>query len=312
MAQITAKWPGSLSVVQEFEEKFTKEGFPMDISILLKNLIVFTTNQSRYRGLNKISAAKIQKGWDDAKIGMEFAVNFLRSNVNIESPSLLSSNWLAVVVAVYGKCYNYELNSLQASQLRRWGLIANAKGRFSRGSSESLLNEDLSALKNSPDVSSLLQLLERQIGRLKFVHSDLVGANSQSAYFKSMFLAFQSDGAVDWNTSLQISLKHSGNKHQLQFHHIFPRVELNRKGIERRKVNDICNLAFIGGQTNRRLGKKMPADYFANIIEKLGKQALESQCIPTEPSLWKLENYDDFLQSRRELIAERLNKLTND
>lgn len=87
---------------------------------------------------------------------------------------------------------------------------------------------------------------------------------------------------------------------------------MNRKGIEKRKVNDICNLAFIGGQTNRRLGKKLPEDYFANIIEKLGKQALESQCIPTEQSLWKLENYDDFLQSRRELIAERLNKLTND
>ena len=35
--------------------------------------------------------------------------------------------------------------------------------------------------------------------------------------------------------------------------------------------------------------------------------ALESQWIPTDPELWTLENYRDFLQARRELLAHDAN-----
>jgi hypothetical protein len=44
-----------------------------------------------------------------------------------------------------------------------------------------------------------------------------------------------------------------------------------------------------------------PAEWFA------GKDAayLELHCIPTKKSLWKLENYEAFIEARKALIAEK-------
>lgn len=309
LAQITAKWPGSLEIFQTFEEQYSDNGFPIDQAFLLKNLIVFITNQSRYRGINKISKEEIQEGWSKARVGMEFAIGFLRSNVKIDSPSLLSSNWIAVVVAVFGSRCNYTLTQEQEKELRQWVIAASIKGRFSRGSSETLLDQDLTALAKNTSVRSLFQLLDTQVGRREVLSSDLTNRNSRSSYFKSMYLAFRNDGAVDWHSSLNISWNSVGKKHQLQFHHIFPKAVLTEAGTEKQKINDICNLAFIDGQTNRRLGTQPPIEYFPEIIERLGESALRNQCIPIDKNLWRLENYEDFLEQRRELVTLRLNQL---
>ncbi|MGZ0175187.1 MAG: hypothetical protein ACKVHE_37320 [Planctomycetales bacterium] len=122
-----------------------------------------------------------------------------------------------------------------------------------------------------------------------------------------MFLAFREDGATDWTSNLTISLSHKGKQHKLQFHHIFPRAIL--KGHYRPViVNDIANLSFIGGKTNRKISAKAPGVYFPDVIEKQGPGSFASQCIPTDESLLTIETYPQFLAERRKLICERLNQ----
>jgi hypothetical protein len=36
-------------------------------------------------------------------------------------------------------------------------------------------------------------------------------------------------------------------------------------------------------------------------------KALELQCIPEDPDLWKVENYEKFLEERRQMLAKHLN-----
>ena len=121
-----------------------------------------------------------------------------------------------------------------------------------------------------------------------------------------MFLAFRDAGARDWKSNLAISLDHSGATHKLQFHHIFPKAVLKRRYTSR-EADDIANLAFIGGRTNRQILAKPPATYFAEYIVKAGHDAFASQCIPTDDSLLDVENYKRFLVERRRRISERLN-----
>ncbi len=122
-----------------------------------------------------------------------------------------------------------------------------------------------------------------------------------------MFLAFREDGAKDWKSNLSIAFDHSGAQHRLQFHHIFPQALL--KGTySSREADDIANLCFISGKTNRNISDKSPADYFPTLIESAGQSAFDSQCIPTDPRLLKTENYKEFLSARRKLIANRLNE----
>jgi hypothetical protein len=73
-----------------------------------------------------------------------------------------------------------------------------------------------------------------------------------------MFLAFRAAGAKDWRSNLAIALDPSGTQHRLQFHHIFPKAVL-KNACTTREADDIANLAFIGGTTNRAMSDKAPA-----------------------------------------------------
>jgi hypothetical protein len=98
------------------------------------------------------------------------------------------------------------------------------------------------------------------VGLLDIAPEELEGRSQRSALFKTMFLAFQQAGARDWQTQLAIALSHVGNAHQLQFHHIVPKALLKKSGYNTREIDDIANLAFIGGRANRRISDTSPAE----------------------------------------------------
>ncbi len=308
LAQITAKWPNSLRVFEEFRNSCREQGFDLDLGIHLKNLVSFVTRQSRFHLVSGLSREQLEKGWENAKEGMDFALNFLRSNTDIDSPALLSSPFIIIVIAYYGYAKEYNLLPEEAQLLRHWVLITNAKARYSRGSTETYLDQDLATIRRSGNISDLIQLLRTQVGRIEVQADDLENRNSRSAYFKTMLLAFRAQQATDWRDQLAISLKHQGSKHSLQFHHIFPQKVLKREGISKDKINDICNLSFISGRTNRAISANEPASYLPDIVLEQGIDVLTRQCIPTEESLWRVDAYDRFFHQRRKLVAARLNE----
>jgi len=306
LAQITAKWRHSLQTFQDFQKACAKTGFDLDLGLHLKNLMAFATGQSRFQIVGSLNVEKLQKAWKEACDGMEFALNFLRSNLGIDSPALLSSPFLLVVLAYFGHSRNYALSNDEARQLRYWALMANAKGRFSRGSSETILDQDLASIRQGGAVSELIDRLRLQFGRLDITAEELEGRNQRSALFKTMFLAFRAAGAKDWRSHLAIALDHSGVQHRLQFHHIFPKAVL-KTSFTAREADDIANLAFIGGKTNRAISDKAPAVYLPPLVDQLGEPAFAAQCIPVEASLLEVESYKAFLLERRKRIATALN-----
>jgi hypothetical protein len=307
LAQITAKWRGALKTFQSFQETCEKAGFDLDLGIHLKNLVAFATGQSRFLTVGSLPVDTLKQGWKECVLGMEFALNFLRSNVGIESPALLSSPFLVVTLGYYGHKRNYQIKPDEAKGLRHWVLVANAKGRYSRGSSETLLDQDLATLRQGGGADELLDRLRLQVGRLDIAPEELEGRNQRSALFKTMFLAFRAAGARDWQSNLAIALGHRGAQHRLQFHHIFPKAVL--KGCyTAREADDIANLAFIGGKTNREISGKAPSQYFPALIEKTEAAAFDSQCIPTDETLLGADAYKKFLAARRVTVSERLNE----
>jgi hypothetical protein len=306
LAQITAKWRGSLAVFQQFQEACATAGFDLELGVHLKNMVAFATGQSRFLTIGSLSLDQLESAWAASCDGMEFALNYLRSNLGIDSPTLLSSPFLLVTLAYLGHQRDYTISSEEAERLRYWILTANAKGRYSRGSSETLLDQDLAVVRSGGSVDDLIDRLRAQVGRLDITPEELVGRNQRSALFKTMFLAFRDDGARDWNTNLAIALDHSGAQHKLQFHHIFPKAVLAKAGRAAKEADDIANLAFIGGKTNRRISDTSPDVYIPKLVE-VGATSLAAQCIPTDQGLLDPNHYEAFLARRRALIADRLN-----
>jgi hypothetical protein len=306
LAQITAKWRNSLRTFEAFQQQCAKEGFDLELGLHLKNLIAFTTGQSRFLTVGGLRVEALQQGWDECCRGMEFALNFLKNNAAIDSPALLSSPFLLVTLAYLGHKRGYALSPEESERLRYWVLAANAKGRYSRGSSETILDQDLAVLRAGGGEQELVDRLRQQVGRLEIAAEELEGRNQRSALFKTMFLAFRAGGAKDWRSQVAIALDHSGSQHRLQFHHIFPKAVL-KSSFTSREADDIANLCFIGGKTNRQISDKPPAKYFPPMIEKSGLAAFTAQCIPADPELLETSDYKKFLQVRRASIAARLN-----
>lgn len=307
LAQMTSRWPNLLRQLEEFQEECEQSWFTIDLGQLVRAIVVFATQQCLFRSVSSTSVDKLKDGWEQAKEGLRFAINFLRTNAGIEDESLLSSPMFIHTLAAISRVKDNKLTGSERRALLHWLLVANARGRYSRGSTETLLNEDLAIIFRSANVAALLEVVKRQFGRLHVEPGDLAGRGVNSPLFSLAYLALKAGGARDWFSGLGLSLTHQGKLHFIQWHHVIPKSLLKARGYETGEINEIANMAFITGQTNRRISNKEATAYLSDIVAKQGDAALEDQCVPTDPDLWSTDRYREFLQLRRIALAERMN-----
>jgi len=303
LAQITSRWQNLLKELEAFQEECEKSWFTIDIGQLVRAIVVFSTNQCLFHSVGKIQVSALQKGWGDAKKGISFAINFLRTNLGIEDESLLSSPMFIHVIAAVGHVKQFNLTEVETQSLSHWVLVANARGHFSRGSTETLLNEDLAIIFRTGNIASLLEPIKRQFGRLHIEPSDLSKRGTNSPFFSLAYLALKDAGAVDWFSGLKLSLAHQGKLHYIQWHHIFPK-SLLKDMFEKEEINEIANMAFISQRANGSISNKMPAEY----LLELDKNRLRLQLVSQRKRLLELNSYRNFLKVRRRLLAIRMNQ----
>ena len=306
LAQVTARWRGSLAIFQKYSETCTEQGFRLDTGHHLRTAVSIASSQCKFKVVSSLKTDDIKDAWDVTKRSTDFALNFLKANCGITSPALLSSPLLVTALAYFANKRDFSISPEEAGELRRYLLIANAKGRYSRASSESVLDQDLGILRDGGGVSILFERLISQVGRIDIQPGDLLGRNQRSSLFKMMFIAFKSKGAQDWKTSVEISLDHGGQQDSLQFHHIFPKAFL-KGAVPSREIDDLANLAFISATTNNWIRAKSPATYIPQFVSDHGTAMFDNQCIPLDGNLLSRESYNEFLAERRARIARELN-----
>jgi hypothetical protein len=120
-----------------------------------------------------------------------------------------------------------------------------------------------------------------------------------------LYLLTRMGGARDWGTGLALKANLLGKMNRLEVHHIFPKAQLYKRKFKKPEVNALANFCFLTKDTNIDISDRLPEEYFPE-VEAGHPGALASQWVPTDPQLWKLENYRDFLEARKELLAERL------
>lgn len=307
LAQMTSRWPNLLKELEQFQEECEESWFNIELGQFVRAIVVFSTQQCLFHRVASTPVDRLRAGWEQAKAGLRFAINFLRANAGIEDESLLSSPMFIHALAVVSYIKDNKLTADEQSRLLHWLLVANARGRYSRGSTETLLNEDLAILFRTGDIAALMEPVKRQFGRLHIEPTDLAGRGVNSPLFSLAYLALKASGAKDWYSGLGLSLTHQGKLHFIQWHHVIPK-SLLKGDFETGEINEIANMAFITGQTNRRISNKEASSYLADIVKKQGQEALSSQCVPTDSALWATERYRDFLQFRRQELAGRMNR----
>jgi len=308
MAQISARWRGCNPLFEKFQEELEDDDWTLDTGYLLRAAVIVATGQCRFKTAGTIPVEHLKKSWDQAQTGLRFACNFLKTRAGMEEETVLSSPLLLLPVMAYSLERKGRLSEAEQQALIHWAYIANMKAWYSN-SSETTLDEDLAVLAKGGQPSDLTERMRQQVGRLDVRAADFVGRGQRNALFPTSFLALRARGAKDWHSGVGISLVLSGRNHRIEWHHIFPKAVLKQAGYEKGETNEIANMAFIGGTTNRRIGKRSPIEYLEELYGQHGDVFLRQHAIPSDRSLWNADRYREFLAARRELLTQAVNEL---
>ena len=100
------------------------------------------------------------------------------------------------------------------------------------------------------------------------------------------------------------------NKKALERHHLFPRKWLEKQGVNDLKlINQMANFALLEWPTNISISDAPPSQYVAKIRESIDANALKHMSEHHAlPEGWENMNYDEFLRTRRGLMASVIQK----
>ena len=96
------------------------------------------------------------------------------------------------------------------------------------------------------------------------------------------------------------------NRAAVERHHLFPKGFLNKKSITGiRDTNQIANYAYVEWGDNVDISDQAPADYLPRMKERFSQKEFERMYrLHALPENWEQLDYNDFLEKRRELMAQ--------
>jgi hypothetical protein len=144
-------------------------------------------------------------------------------------------------------------------------------------------------------------------GGLRAEPAHFTGWSLGARFYPVLYLLTRMGAAQDWGNGLPLKSGMHGRMSRLEVHHIFPKSQLYKRAFRKSEVNALANFCFLTKDTNLEISDQLPHKYFPK-IEKLHPGALASQWIPEDERLWKVENFLEFLEARKELLAKELNK----
>ena len=118
------------------------------------------------------------------------------------------------------------------------------------------------------------------------------------------------------NISVRTLIEQGGD-----IHHIFPKQYLIDNKYDKNLYNQDANYAFLDTPMNVSIGKKSPSEYFRLAFDqcstgkivcgsitdlKMLKENMAMNCIPEDIIDMTHENYRDFLEKRRLLMAQKI------
>ena len=320
LAQITSRWPGSLkNEFLPFRKACDDVNFVVDEGDMIKFLIAISVGKNKFELINKIPTQKLKENWPKTQKAIQYSLNFLKQNAYIETKEFLAAKFLLIPIGCFAKKVDYSLTDKMQKNLLRWFYAATMWGRYSRGATETALDEDLNAIyKNDDSIEQMIKNVLKASGRLEVKESDLQGVNVRNPFFVMSYVSAKTNHAKDWKTGLEISVQSFGKAFKNEYDHIFPQAKLKpflEKKYDKSKtksmVNDIGNICFLQKVPNIKKSDKLPEEYLPGVVENWGEEALSAQNITLDKSLWSLDMYEKFLEDRRQKIAGAINNLMN-
>ena len=307
LAKICSEWPQARDAMKQCLREWAGSGYHFDLDWLLRSVNTVLTGEAKFSFLHEKSSEEIQDALRRAKRGIDACLNMIDGQLGLDHDRVLFGRYAVPVMVRFLDQRRGALSAEERDKLLFWFVQAGMWGRFS-GSTESYIDQDLAAVDSvdSP-LDKLLEQLRLWHGGLRAEPGHFTGWSLGARFYPVLYMLSRMGGAQDWGTGLPLKSGLLGKMNQLEVHHIFPKSRLYQKGYHRAEVNALANFCFLTKDTNLQISDRFPEEYFPE-VESKQPGVLASQWIPTDPELWKVENYLDFLAERRRLLAAETNR----
>jgi uncharacterized protein with ParB-like and HNH nuclease domain len=319
LAQISGYWPQARKLFKNKIEELKEKGWVFNLDFIIYVLLGVTHNVgSKMEKLHSIdNKNNIINAWNKLeKNVLDYTFNILQSQAYIDHTKEINSVYALVPIITY--IFNKpesKLNEGEIKKIVKWFYYSQLRQRYVSQLPQKL-DKDLSIISKSENPFEELLAMIGEERPLEIKPNEFIGRDIRHPLFSLMRWYFKSKGAVCFGTGLQLR-KNMGKSYGLEKDHIFAYAVLrdseyfdmdNR--FEYALAQEITNRAILTGIENRTKSAKYADNYLQN-VKKRFPNALALQCIPENEELWKLKNYEKFLETRRKLLAEQLNHFLN-
>ena len=323
MGVLAARWPGGPARdgepeikggrqhIEEFEESLRAKNWPINREVLLRIMSVLSVESPNHTRLLEIKEAERWKSaWASTEAAVNHAIGFLKNDAGIPVRSLLPTQYVLVLPAVFLEGTNGAFGSpKERDALARWVLLASAFGHYS-GSVETTLAADINTWRHLSPEEMLPQLIrdaqEPRTPDTALTADDFQGKTQRSPLLKLLQIAAIAGDAKTWWSHRSVTYDPDSRGMAVEIHHIFPRNWLKKNGFgDHPDMDTLANFAFLSKHDNIKISDGDPAEYLKDADE----EELRAQWIPTDPALWQVSAFAEFCVERRKLLAAALNDL---
>ena len=307
LAKICAEWPQARETMKQLLREWADQGYNFDLDWLLRSVNTVLTGEARFSFLHEKNAEEIKDALRRAKKGIDTVLNMIDGYLGLDHDRVLFGRFAVPVMVRYLDQRRGPLSAKERDKLLFWFIQAGMWGRFS-GSTESFIDQDLAALEgDDASLDKLLDQLRLWHGGLRTEPGHFTGWSLGARFYPVLYMLTRMGGAQDLGTGLPLKSGMLGKMNRLEVHHIFPKSRLYEKDYTRAEVNALANFCFLTKDTNLHISNRCPEEYLPE-VESRNPGVLASQWVPTDPELWKIENYPDFLAERCRLLADETNR----
>lgn len=307
LAKICADWPEARETMKSKLKEWARADYRFNLDWLLRSVNTVLTGEAKFQYLHEKSAEEIRDGLNRATKHIDNCLNLISGRLGLDHDQVFFGRFGVPVMVRYLDQRSGTMDEKERDKLLFWFVQAGMWGRFS-GSTESFIDQDLAALEGEDGgLDKLVEQLRLWHGGLRAEPGHFTGWSLGARFYPVLYLLTRMGESKDWGTGIPLKSNLLGKMSRLEVHHIFPKSQLYKRNYTRPEVNALANFCFLTKDTNLDISDRLPEIYFPE-IQKAHPGALESQWIPSNPELWKIENFRGFLEARKVLLADELNR----
>jgi hypothetical protein len=312
LARVCASWPQARDEMKKPLSKWRTAGYDFRLEWLMRNVNAVATGRADFVALKDVTTERFSKSLADAEKAVDALLTLIASRLGLDHGAVLGGSAAIPLVSRYWvQRGSKALDHSERDKLLYWYVHTFLWGRYA-GSTETVLQQDLTQIENlDGGLDRLIEQLRKNRVDLRLAPSDFVGWSRGARFYPLLYMLTRVHGAQDWGSGVKLSKHILGTTSGLELHHIFPKSLLYKHGYTTSQVNALANFTFLTQTTNLEISDRPPTEYLPEYMKKQ-PGAVASHWLPTDPELWKMENYEQFLETRRELLAKAANSFLGD